>query len=71
MRSQMVDLDSKAVQQAALIREAKADESNYLLYLNKRDQELTSDAWTKTESPMWRSRFRPWCHPSRRMDRFA
>ena len=47
MRSQMVDLDGKAVQQAALVRDAKADESNYLLYLSKRDQELTSDALDK------------------------
>lgn len=44
MRMQMVDLDAKAVKQAALIREAKADEANYLLYLNKREQERTSDA---------------------------
>jgi uncharacterized protein involved in exopolysaccharide biosynthesis len=32
------------VQQAQLLREAKANESNYLLYLNKREQERTSDA---------------------------
>jgi uncharacterized protein involved in exopolysaccharide biosynthesis len=44
MQSQMVDLDSKAVKQANLIREVKADESNYLLYLAKREQERTSDA---------------------------
>src|SRR5580704_16185538 len=44
MHLQMVDLDKKAVEQAALIREAKANESNYLLYLNKRDEERTSDA---------------------------
>lgn len=48
MRLQMVDLDKKAVEQAALIREAKADESNYLLYLNKRDEERTSDALDKS-----------------------
>lgn len=47
MRLQMVDLDRKAVQQGALIREAKADESNYLSYLNKRDEERTSDALDK------------------------
>jgi uncharacterized protein involved in exopolysaccharide biosynthesis len=47
MRLQMVDLDGKAVQQGALIREAKADENNYLLYLNKREQERTSDALDK------------------------
>jgi uncharacterized protein involved in exopolysaccharide biosynthesis len=43
----MVDLDSKAVKQNALLREAKADEANYLLYLNKREQERTSDALDK------------------------
>lgn len=47
MHLQMVDLDRKAVQQAALIREAKADENNYLLYLNKLEQERTSDALDK------------------------
>jgi succinoglycan biosynthesis transport protein ExoP len=44
MRAQMVTLDADAVKQAALIREAKADEGNYLLYLGKREQERTSDA---------------------------
>jgi polysaccharide biosynthesis transport protein len=44
MQSQMVNLDVKAVEQAGLLREAKANESNYLLYLNKREQERTSDA---------------------------
>ena len=44
MQSQMVELDGKALKQADLIREAKADESNYLLYLSKREQERTSDA---------------------------
>jgi uncharacterized protein involved in exopolysaccharide biosynthesis len=39
-----VDWDAKAVQQAALLREAKANEENYLLYLNKREQERTSNA---------------------------
>jgi uncharacterized protein involved in exopolysaccharide biosynthesis len=32
------------VTQAALIREVKADEGNYLLYSNKREEERTSDA---------------------------
>jgi len=41
---QMVSLDAKSVQQAALLREAKANEENYLLYLTKREQERTSDA---------------------------
>jgi uncharacterized protein involved in exopolysaccharide biosynthesis len=47
MQSQMVELDQKAVKQGALIREAKADESNYLLYLAKREQERTADALDK------------------------
>ena len=47
MHLQMVDLDKKAVEQAALIREAKANESNYLAYLNKRDEERQSDALDK------------------------
>lgn len=44
IRRQMVDLDGKSLQQGDLIRETKADESNYLLYLSKREQERTSDA---------------------------
>jgi len=44
LRLQMADLDSKAVKQGALLRQAKADEANYLLYLTKREQERTSDA---------------------------
>jgi uncharacterized protein involved in exopolysaccharide biosynthesis len=44
LRLQMTDLDAKAVQQGALLRQAKADEANYLLYLTKREQERTSDA---------------------------
>jgi uncharacterized protein involved in exopolysaccharide biosynthesis len=44
IQSQMVDLDAKAVRQAALLRDAKANEGNYLLYLTKREQERTSDA---------------------------
>jgi uncharacterized protein involved in exopolysaccharide biosynthesis len=44
MQTQMVDLDRKALQQADLIRQAKVDESNYLLYVSKREQERTSDA---------------------------
>jgi uncharacterized protein involved in exopolysaccharide biosynthesis len=47
MRLQVVDLDGKAVKQAALLRDAKADEANYLLYLSKREQERTSDALDK------------------------
>lgn len=44
IQQKLVDLDVKAVQQAALVREAKANEGNYLLYLTKREQERTSDA---------------------------
>jgi uncharacterized protein involved in exopolysaccharide biosynthesis len=44
MQLQMVDLDQKALKQADLLREAKANEENYLLYLSKREQERASDA---------------------------
>lgn len=44
MQQQMVTLDAESVQQAALVREAKANEANYLLYLTKREEERTSDA---------------------------
>jgi uncharacterized protein involved in exopolysaccharide biosynthesis len=44
MQSEMVTLDVTAVKQGALLREAKANEANYLLYLTKREQERTSDA---------------------------
>jgi len=44
MQLQMVNLDAQSLQQAALLREAKANEGNYLLYLTKREQERTSDA---------------------------
>lgn len=44
VQAELVGLDVKAVRQMELLREAKANESNYLLYLNKREQERTSDA---------------------------
>ena len=44
LQAQMVDLDQKALTQADLTREVKANETNYLLYLSKREQERTSDA---------------------------
>jgi len=44
MNLQLVDLDQKTVKQSDLIRETKANEANYLLYLSKREQEKTSDA---------------------------
>jgi uncharacterized protein involved in exopolysaccharide biosynthesis len=44
MQSEMVSLDVSAVKREALLREAKANEENYLLYQTKREQERTSDA---------------------------
>jgi uncharacterized protein involved in exopolysaccharide biosynthesis len=44
MKAQLVDLDQKTVKQADLLRDTKANEANYLLYLSKREQEKTSDA---------------------------
>jgi uncharacterized protein involved in exopolysaccharide biosynthesis len=44
MQEQMIGLDQKAVKQSDLLREVKADEGNYLLYLSKREQERTDDA---------------------------
>jgi uncharacterized protein involved in exopolysaccharide biosynthesis len=44
MQMQMVKLDKSALKQQDLLREVKADEANYLLYLTKREQERTSDA---------------------------
>jgi uncharacterized protein involved in exopolysaccharide biosynthesis len=41
---QLVALDAQSLKQGALIREQKADETNYLLYLNKREQERAADA---------------------------
>jgi uncharacterized protein involved in exopolysaccharide biosynthesis len=48
MQTQMVDLDQKALTQHDLMRDVKADEDNYLLYLSKREQERTTDALDKT-----------------------
>jgi uncharacterized protein involved in exopolysaccharide biosynthesis len=44
MKLQLVDLDQKAVTQLGLLRDAKANEGSYLLYVSKREQERTSDA---------------------------
>jgi uncharacterized protein involved in exopolysaccharide biosynthesis len=44
LQTQMVELDQKALKQADLLRDVKANEANYLLYLSKREQERTSDA---------------------------
>jgi uncharacterized protein involved in exopolysaccharide biosynthesis len=46
-KAQMTNLDAKALKQAVLLREDKADETNYLLYETKREQEYTSDALDK------------------------
>jgi polysaccharide biosynthesis protein PslE len=48
LQIQMVDLDQKALTQQDLLRNVKANEDNYLLYLSKREQERTSDALDKT-----------------------
>jgi succinoglycan biosynthesis transport protein ExoP len=47
LRQKMVELDQKGLKQADLVRENKANEANYLLYLSKREQERTSDALDK------------------------
>ena len=44
MHDQLVTLDAQSLKQGALLREAKANEANYLLYLNKREQERAADA---------------------------
>lgn len=44
MELQMVDLDQKNLKQTDLNRDIKANEENYMLYVSKREQELTSDA---------------------------
>jgi uncharacterized protein involved in exopolysaccharide biosynthesis len=44
IRAEMVNLDQLALSQQDLQREAKAAETNYLLYLAKREQERTSNA---------------------------
>ncbi len=44
IQTQMVGLDQKSLAQQDLQREARAAESNYLLYLGKREQERSSNA---------------------------
>jgi len=44
IQARLVALDGRALEQAALLRDAKANEGTYLLYLNKMEQERTSDA---------------------------
>jgi uncharacterized protein involved in exopolysaccharide biosynthesis len=48
MQAEMVQLAEKGLDQSDLVREQKANEENYLLYLSKREQERTSDALDKT-----------------------
>jgi polysaccharide biosynthesis transport protein len=48
IQAEMVELDQKASEQGDLLREVKANEDNYLLYLAKREQERTSDALDET-----------------------
>ena len=48
LQSEMIDLDQQSIAQHDLVREAKADEDNYLLYLSKREQERTTDALDNT-----------------------
>jgi uncharacterized protein involved in exopolysaccharide biosynthesis len=47
MQQQMVSLDQKALKQQDLLREAKTNEDNYLLYQSKGEQERASDALDK------------------------
>jgi uncharacterized protein involved in exopolysaccharide biosynthesis len=48
LQAQMVDLDQNFLTQQDLLRDVKANQDNYLLYLSKREQERTSDALDKT-----------------------
>ncbi len=48
MQNQMADLDQKSITQQTLLRDVKANEGNYLLYLSKREQEEASGALNKT-----------------------
>jgi uncharacterized protein involved in exopolysaccharide biosynthesis len=47
MQQQMVNLDQKALKQQDLLRAAKTNEDNYLLYQSKGEQERASDALDK------------------------
>ena len=44
MQAKVVNLDEMTIKQSALLREAKADETTYLLYLDKREQQRVADA---------------------------
>jgi uncharacterized protein involved in exopolysaccharide biosynthesis len=47
-RQTLMDRDQKQLQQGALIRDVKAAEANYLLYMNKREEAHISDAFDKS-----------------------
>jgi uncharacterized protein involved in exopolysaccharide biosynthesis len=47
-RQTLMDRDQKQLQQEALLREVKAAEANYLLYMNKREEAHISDAFDKS-----------------------
>jgi uncharacterized protein involved in exopolysaccharide biosynthesis len=47
-RKTLVDRDQKQLEQQALIRDAKSAESNYLLYLNKREEARISNAFDRS-----------------------
>ena len=47
-RSLLMERDQKQLQQEALIRDVKAAEASYLLYLNKREEARISDAFDKS-----------------------
>lgn len=48
LQTRMGDLNQKSITQRDLLRDVKANEDNYLLYLSKREQERTADALDKT-----------------------
>ena len=49
IQAQMAQLAEKGLDQADLLRQQKADEENYLLYMAKREQAKASDALDKTK----------------------
>jgi uncharacterized protein involved in exopolysaccharide biosynthesis len=49
MQSKMTALGERNIDQADLVRDQKANEENYLLYLSKREQARTSDALDQTK----------------------
>jgi uncharacterized protein involved in exopolysaccharide biosynthesis len=48
LQTRMGDLNQKSITERDLLRDVKANEDNYLLYLSKREQERTADALDKT-----------------------